>query len=99
MAFNKIAVREIPLPATVVGIQMVFTVISTLFFYKYLHIGSLRDALRWSMVAPFFTGMLLTSMLALHDCSMTLVLVFRSLGPVLATAVERCYPKPPKQNP
>merc|ERR1719343_1871595 len=98
MVFNKLAVKELPLPATLVGIQMVFTVLAMLCCYKSLHIGSLRDALRWSMVAPFFTGMLITSMLALHGCSMTLVLVIRSLGPVLATAVERFYPSPPKIN-
>ncbi|CAE8686180.1 unnamed protein product [Polarella glacialis] len=95
MIFNKGAIGVFPLECTLTGLQMAFTVLAMLVFcFRSIHIGSARDVLRWSLVAPFFTGMLLTSILALKNAPMTLVIVFRSLSPVLALAIERFYPNP-----
>eukprot|EP00434_Breviolum_minutum_P030330 symbB.v1.2.026829.t1/scaffold2715.1/size72513/1 len=57
--------------------------------FRYIRFGSMRDVLRWSLVTPFFSGMLLTSMHA----SMTLVVVFRCLSPILALPIEWLYLK------
>lgn len=48
------------------------------------------------MVAPFFTGMLLTSMLALKNAPMSLVITFRSLSPLAGLFIESFYPQPLK---
>ena len=44
------------------ALQMAFTVLVLVAAWPTLHVGSLHDALRWSLVAPCFAGMLLTSM-------------------------------------
>eukprot|EP00929_Paragymnodinium_shiwhaense_P004137 TRINITY_DN104861_c0_g1_i1.p1 TRINITY_DN104861_c0_g1~~TRINITY_DN104861_c0_g1_i1.p1 ORF type:complete len:357 (-),score=78.82 TRINITY_DN104861_c0_g1_i1:101-1171(-) len=96
LVFNKLAVRAFPLPCTLVAIQMLFSVLVLLvFFYKDIHIGSVRDAMRWSMVVPFFLGMLLTSMFALRAAPMSLVITFRALSPLFSLAAEQFYPSPP----
>lgn len=94
LLFNKMAIVSFPLECTLVGLQMLFAVICMLVCYPTLHFGSLRDVLRWSIVAPFFTGMLLTSILALKHAPMSMVVVFRVLSALLALAIERFYPDP-----
>lgn len=95
MLFNKLAVKAFPAECTLVAMQMAFTVvIMGGCCFKSIHIGSFRDALRWSMVVPFFTGMLLSSILALKYAPMTLVVVFRVLSPLFSLMIERLYPDP-----
>lgn len=95
MVFNKLAIQAFPLECSLVALQMAFCVLVMLVCcWRSLHIGSLRDVLRWSMVAPLFTGMLLTSILALKNAPMTLVVTFRVLSPLLSLAAERFYPSP-----
>ncbi|CAJ1366644.1 unnamed protein product [Effrenium voratum] len=95
MILNKQAISVFPDECTLTALQMVFSVLVLVVFgYKYIHIGSLFDFLRWCMVTPFFAGMLLTSMLALKNASMTLVIVFRCLSPVPSLVIERFYPNP-----
>ncbi|CAK0884117.1 unnamed protein product [Prorocentrum cordatum] len=65
-----------------------------LFCFRSIKIGSAWDVLRWTMVAPFFTGMLLSSILALKFAPMSLVVVFRTLSPMLSLLIERMYPDP-----
>jgi len=97
MVFNKQAITAFPFEGTLTALQMVFTVLALVCLaYRSIHIGSWKDALRWSMVAPFFTGMLLTSILALKNAPMTLVIVFRSLSPLISILVEQFYPEPLK---
>merc|ERR1719215_1271270 len=59
-----------------------------------IHIGSMHDVLRWSAVIPFFVCMLLTSMFALKDAPMSLIITFRAASPWLTLAVERFFPNP-----
>mmetsp|Transcript_73774 Transcript_73774/g.196069 ORF Transcript_73774/g.196069 Transcript_73774/m.196069 type:complete len:324 (-) Transcript_73774:68-1039(-) len=99
MVFNKFAIKVFPVECTLVALQMAFTVVVMVVgTWKTLHIGSFWDALRWSMVVPFFTGMLLTSILALHNAPMTLVITLKSLTPVFSLFIERFYPNPIGMN-
>lgn len=45
---------------------------------------------------PFFTGMILSSILALKYAPMTLVMTFRALSPVVSLLIEQFYPNPLK---
>lgn len=95
MVFNKMAIAEFPLECALVAMQMGFSVLVMLVFcWRSLHIGSWRDVMRWSVVVPFYTGMLLTSILALKNAPMTLVVTFRVMSPLLSLFIERFYPNP-----
>merc|ERR550514_1330843 len=59
-----------------------------------LHFGSCKDVLRWCRVVPLFTGMLLTSILALKHAPMSLVITFRVLSPLVSLTIEQFYPNP-----
>jgi len=99
MVFNKLAIQALPLECTLVALQMAVSVIAMLVFcWRSIHIGSLRDVLRWCAVIPFYTGMLLTSILALKDAPMSLVVTLRTLSPLLSLAIERLYPNPLQVN-
>jgi len=100
MVFNKLAITAMPLECTLVATQMAFCVISMLAFcWQSLHVGSMRDLLRWCLVVPLYAGMLLTSVLALKYAPMTLVVTFRALSPLLSLAIERFYPEPIRVSP
>jgi len=95
MVFNKAAVEAFPCACTLCALQMIATVaVMVIFCWRSIHIGSVRDVLRWSIVVPFYTGMLLTSILALEEASMTFVTTFRALSPLLSLVLERFYPNP-----
>jgi hypothetical protein len=95
LVFNKYAVDAFPVACSLVALQMLFTSAAMIVCcWSSIHIGSMRDVMRWCMVVPFFSGMLLTSILSLKFASMTLVVTFRALAPVLALVVERFYPNP-----
>lgn len=97
LVFNKFAVSAFPLPCLLVALQMAFTVFVLLILgWNTLHIGSAYDVLRWSAVAPFFAGVLLTSMFALHHAPLSLVVVFRGLAPIFGLGAEMFYPTPIK---
>jgi len=95
MVFNKLAIKAFPLECTLVVMQMLCTVLAMLIFqWQQIRIGSLWDVLRWSIVIPFFVGMLLTSILALKTAPMTLVVTLRVLSPLVSLGIERFYPNP-----
>lgn len=94
MVTNKIAIGLFPLECTLVSMQMLATVIAMLVTWNSLHFGSLWDVLRWLMVVPFFSGMLLTSILALKTSPMSLVITFRVLSPLVSLMIEQFYPNP-----
>lgn len=95
MIFNKFAVKKFPVECTLVALQMLVTVVFVaVVTFKTIIIGNFKDVLRWSMVVPFFTGMLLTSILALKYAPMSLVVVFRVLSPLVSLVIERLYPDP-----
>lgn len=95
LVFNKMAVTVLPLQCTLVALQLAFTALAMVILcWKSLHFGSSKDVLRWLIVVPFFTGMLLTSMFALSEASMTTVVTFRAISPLIALSIERFYPNP-----
>eukprot|EP00933_Yihiella_yeosuensis_P010173 TRINITY_DN116477_c0_g1_i1.p1 TRINITY_DN116477_c0_g1~~TRINITY_DN116477_c0_g1_i1.p1 ORF type:complete len:322 (-),score=45.72 TRINITY_DN116477_c0_g1_i1:48-1013(-) len=95
MLFNKLAVQALPLECLLVAAQMAFSALALgVFAFRSIHIGSCKDLARWCIVTPFFAGMLLTSILALKNAPMSLVIVFRTVSPVGAVFVERFYPEP-----
>lgn len=95
MVFNKMAVKAFPLASSLVMIQMVATVLAMLIFARNtIRFGSAYDVLRWSAVAPFFAGVLLSSMYALEKAPMSLVIVFRGLAPLFSICAEVFYPEP-----
>ena len=95
LLFNKLAVQALPLECSLVWLQLFFAAFFMLIFgFPYLHIGSMKDFLRWCMVVPFFTGMLMTSILALKKAPMSLVIVLRSASPLFSLIFERFYPEP-----
>mmetsp|Transcript_3014 Transcript_3014/g.8712 ORF Transcript_3014/g.8712 Transcript_3014/m.8712 type:complete len:316 (-) Transcript_3014:130-1077(-) len=94
LVFNKLAVYAFPAECTLLSIQMMFSVVCMLACFHSLHFGSFRDVVRWSLVAPFFTGTLLTSILALKHAPVSMLVVFRVLSALLALGVERFYPNP-----
>lgn len=99
MLFNKLAIEAFPYECVLVALQMIFAAAFLVTFtWSSLHIGSLHDLLRWSMVAPLFTTMLLTSILALKAAPMSLVITLRCLTPLGALLVERLYPSPLEIN-
>jgi len=99
MLFNKLAIEAFPYPCTLVALQMLFAAAFLVTFtWRSLHIGSLYDFLRWGMVLPLFTGLLLTSTLALKAAPMSLVITLRCLSPLGALAIERFYPRPLEIN-
>jgi len=101
LVFNKLAIKAFSPACTLVAVQFLFSTVAMLLppFCSSLHIGSLRDVLRWMTVIPFFTGMILTSILALKDAPMTLVLTFRAMSPMISLVVERFYPNPLRLSP
>ena len=59
--FNKLAVRAMPLPITLVVVQMTFTLLSLAGNRSAIHIGSMRDALRWGLTVPMLFAAMLVS--------------------------------------
>eukprot|EP00933_Yihiella_yeosuensis_P019428 TRINITY_DN1575_c1_g2_i6.p1 TRINITY_DN1575_c1_g2~~TRINITY_DN1575_c1_g2_i6.p1 ORF type:complete len:329 (+),score=65.13 TRINITY_DN1575_c1_g2_i6:74-1060(+) len=99
MVFNKLAIQNLQLECTLVMLQMAFTCLFLgIFTFRSMHIGSFGDVLRWAIVVPFFSGMLLTSILALKNAPMSLVVVFRGLSPIFGLMIERFYPDPLQVN-
>jgi len=99
LLFNKLAVQHFPLECCLVWAQLCFAAFCLLIFgFPYIHIGSMRDLVRWCMVVPFYCGMLLTSMLALKTAPMTLVIVLRNTSPLMTLVFERFYPEPLRIN-
>lgn len=89
MIANKMVLREIGMPITVVMIQMAFTVLFICATPCSLHFGSIRDVLRWGCTVPFlFTIMLASSMIALDHASMGAIVVIRNVAPLVAMTVE-----------
>eukprot|EP00310_Coccolithus_braarudii_P014522 CAMPEP_0183337796 /NCGR_PEP_ID=MMETSP0164_2-20130417/5315_1 /TAXON_ID=221442 /ORGANISM="Coccolithus pelagicus ssp braarudi, Strain PLY182g" /LENGTH=408 /DNA_ID=CAMNT_0025507543 /DNA_START=83 /DNA_END=1311 /DNA_ORIENTATION=- len=93
--FNKLAITALPLPTTLVMIQMSFTVCTTLVGWRAVHIGSMRDALRWGCTVPIlFSAMLVSSMFAMRHNTLGTLAVFRNIAPLITLAIERLFRVP-----
>jgi len=92
LVFNKLVLRRIGLPISVVMIQMAFTALCLVVAPCGVHFGSVRDVLRWSLTIPFlFTLMLASSMLALDHASMGAIIVVRNIAPIVTMVIERLF--------
>lgn len=90
--FNKLAVRAMPLPITLVIVQMSFTLASITMQRKSVHIGSMRDALRWGLTVPMlFAAMLVSSMVAMEHNTLGTIVVFRNVAPLFTLLIERMF--------
>jgi hypothetical protein len=98
MVLNKRAIQAFPVPCTLVGIQFLFTALVVIVVAgKSIHIGSRKDLIRWCRAIPFFTaGMILSSVLALKEAPLTLVITMRVLSPLMSLPIEMCFPNPIK---
>jgi len=97
LIFNKKAIHAFPVPCTLIAIQFLFSALVVVVVAgKSIHIGSRKDVLRWCRVIPFFTGMILSSILALKEAPMTLVITMRALSPLTSLPIEMCFPNPIK---
>lgn len=95
LLFNKLAIQHFPLECSLVWAQLFFSAACLgLFAFPYIHVGSMKDLLRWCMVVPFYCGMLLSSILALKHAPMSLVIVLRNTSPLGTLVFERFYPEP-----
>jgi len=93
--FNKLAITALPLPITLVLIQMVFTVATTLAGWRAVHIGSRLDALRWGCTVPLlFNAMLVSSMYAMRHNTLGTISVFRNVAPLITLCIERAFHVP-----
>mmetsp|Transcript_14229 Transcript_14229/g.24242 ORF Transcript_14229/g.24242 Transcript_14229/m.24242 type:complete len:344 (+) Transcript_14229:112-1143(+) len=90
--FNKLAVQALGLPIAIVVIQMGFTVVTCAASPSSIHIGSLRDALRWGLTVPMlFAAMLVSSMIAMQYNTLGTVVVFRNIAPLITLAIESMF--------
>jgi drug/metabolite transporter (DMT)-like permease len=97
--FNKLAVQAMPLPITLVMVQMLFTILSVGSRPALIHVGSRRDALRWGLTVPMlFAAMLATSMIAMEHNTLGTIVVFRNVAPLFTLFIERMFRVPMKVN-
>ena len=95
----KFAVQDLPHECVLVWLQLRFAATClTVFAFPYIHVGSMRDLMKWSMVVPFCCGMLLTSILALKTAQMSLVIVLRNTSPLITLVIESFYPEQLRSN-
>ena len=93
--FNKMAIMALPLPITLVMVQMVFTVATIGANWRSVQIGSRRDALRWGCTVPLlFSAMLVSSMFAMKHNTLGTVVVFRNVAPLFTLLIERLFRVP-----
>ena len=93
------AVQDLPHECVHGWLQLCFEATClTVFAFPYIHVGSMRDLMKWSMVVPFCCGMLLTSILALKTTPMSLVIVLRNTSPLITLLIARFYPEQLRSN-
>lgn len=90
MVLNKKAIGHFPYECTLTALQMLFSVAVLLCCFRYIYIGSMADFFRWCLVTPFFSGMLLTSMLALKFYPKPLRISMAMLGAMLCMLLGAC---------
>lgn len=91
---NKVAVGILPLPLTLLVLQMLIADILLLIIVgPWQLLSEIREKLanvwRWSLLVVPFSGMLLTSMIALHEGSVITLVVVRGALPLVTLFLER----------
>lgn len=88
MLGNKLAVNSLPLPCTVVIIQVVGTLGLLLFYRHQLQPITLTSAKTWLPIAVLFTFMLFTSLKSFVYVNVSTVLIFRNIAAIFTTITE-----------
>jgi len=91
---NKIAVRVLPLPMTLLIVQMVIAIILLLSLCGPVRLMKeicehAAFSARWSVLTVFFSGGLITSILALKSGSVSFFMIVRNLMPLFTLLIER----------
>lgn len=91
---NKLAVQVIPLPMTLIIMQMLLADVLLCIFFGPIRLwneicSNSTVAIRWGLLTIFFSSGLVTSILALQDGSVILILTVRNVMPLLTLIVER----------
>lgn len=91
---NKLAVTTLPLPFTLLIVQMCIGIVLTLVCFggKALIaeiVEKRRNVLSWAVLTLPFTGMLITSMLAIQMGSVTFILVAKNMLPLVTLFAEK----------
>jgi len=91
---NKIAVRVLPLPMTLLIVQMVIAIILLLSLCGPVRLMKeicehAEFSARWSALTFFFSGGLITSILALQSGSVSFFMIVRNLMPLFTLLIER----------
>jgi len=91
---NKLAVTTLPLPFTLPIVQMCIGIVLTLVCFggKALIaeiVEKRRNVLSWAVLTLPFTGMLITSMLAIQMGSVTFILVAKNMLPLVTLFAEK----------
>jgi len=86
---NKVCVTLTGAPSTLTTIQMLFTVIATVAMsWREVYGADRIKVLKWMIVPVMYAGMLNSSLLGFSYLSLSLVVVFRNLAPLLTMSVE-----------
>ncbi|ORC84349.1 GDP-mannose transporter [Trypanosoma theileri] len=88
MLSNKLAVVALPLPCTLVLMQMVVTLVLLIPFRSQVERLKLQNVQKWIPAATLFASMLYTSMESFANANLSTVLTFRNLGPIFTTVAE-----------
>jgi len=89
ITLNKVCVSLTGAPSVLTAIQMAFAVAATLALQWKEVVGADRKKLlRWCIVPVFYAGMLNSSLFSFKYMSLSLMIVFRNLAPLVTMAVE-----------
>ncbi|KEG12010.1 GDP-mannose transporter [Trypanosoma grayi] len=88
MLSNKLAVVALPLPCTLVLMQMIVTLALLIPFRTEVEPFSISKLRKWIPVAGLFAVMLYTSMKSFVYANLSTVLTFRNLGSIVTTVAE-----------
>ncbi|ORC84348.1 GDP-mannose transporter [Trypanosoma theileri] len=88
MLSNKLAVVALPLPCTLVLMQMVATLALLIPFRSQVERLKLQNVQKWIPVATLFAAMLYTSMKSFVYATVPTVIIIRNLGSIFTTVAE-----------
>lgn len=89
ITLNKVCVEMTRAPSMLTALQMSFAVVATLALHWKEVVGAdRRKMLRWCIVPVFYAGMLNSSLISFKYMSLSLMIVFRNLAPLITMPVE-----------
>eukprot|EP00466_Bigelowiella_natans_P009789 jgi/Bigna1/88968/estExt_fgenesh1_pg.C_410088 len=92
--FQKLAITAFKRPLLLLAVQTTFGAFFLAIygiFYKRIHLGGLRDFLRYSPVSVCFTGKVVFSMVAYDYCTLGTYVVISSTCPLFSLPIEAVF--------